>query len=312
MKSILPFFSIVITTFNRELSVIRCIESCVKQSFKDFEILLVDDCSSDSTIDLVNSKNYNQLRIISHKKNMGNSAARHNGSLNAKGQWIINIDSDHAFEDGALDFFFNHAKSIEESVGLIGASFRFDNGRISPSFVPKDKIDYIGRIKWVEDEGGNDYVCCYRRALYDYVQWPSQNRVGDGIFQLNLAKITDAIIFPDVVAMQYTEDDNSQSRYTGLVGVKKIIFQANDRLWQENEIINIHGDMLNKYAKNTYKDLILKQALYYFLTNKKVSGLKSIIKFLGMNPYSIKAWAILLFGFNRYLLAFTQMIYRSK
>jgi len=310
-KRDMVWFSIVITTFNRKEAVIRAINSCVEQKFKDFEVVVVDDCSMDSTVEFITKLNHKKIRVISHVNNLGNSASRHTGSLNANGKWIINLDSDHTLKKGALEFLYEKTKLILEDIGIIGARYEFDDGRLSPSFVPDCKIDYIGRIKWVEKEGGKDYLCCYKKSLYECIQWPISHKIGDAIFQLNLAKITNALIYQDVIAEQYTEDVNSLSRYQGLSGIRAMISQAPHRLWQDDEIILYHGDMLKIYGMNTYNNIVLNQALHSFLVSKRMRGLFLSGKYLKSKPYSIKMWAILVFGmFNRYILSAVYIFYK--
>src|SRR5579875_1683471 len=66
-----PWFSIVISAYNRAPLLARCLESCFAQAFSDFEVVVVDDGSTDDTIDLVNSLREARLRLIRHPQNRG-------------------------------------------------------------------------------------------------------------------------------------------------------------------------------------------------------------------------------------------------
>jgi glycosyltransferase involved in cell wall biosynthesis len=90
-----PFFSIIIPTFNRAHFLHVAIESVLNQTFNDFELIIVDDGSTDNTKDLVKTYSKKDLRIIYiYQKNSERSAARNNGIRNAKGQYICFLDSD--------------------------------------------------------------------------------------------------------------------------------------------------------------------------------------------------------------------------
>lgn len=87
-----PGVSVIIPTFNRAHCVSVAIESVIAQTFSNFEIIIVDDGSSDGTNDVL-EKFGDRIRVI-HQKNRGVSAARNNGIRAARGKWIAFLDSD--------------------------------------------------------------------------------------------------------------------------------------------------------------------------------------------------------------------------
>lgn len=94
--------SIIIPVFNAERYISRCVDSIIGQSFADWELLLVDDGSTDNTpliCDEYAARN-TKIRVI-HKKNGGVSSARNVGISNAKGDWIWFIDADDYILEGA-------------------------------------------------------------------------------------------------------------------------------------------------------------------------------------------------------------------
>lgn len=99
-----PYFSLILPVFNVEEYLERCLRSVLSQSFSDYEIILVDDGSKDSSgaiCDAYASKNAN-IRVI-HKKNGGLSSARNAGLEKASGKYIWFVDSDDWIEPGALE-----------------------------------------------------------------------------------------------------------------------------------------------------------------------------------------------------------------
>ena len=87
--------SIVVPTYNEEASVIQVIgdiHNAMKLTNYSYEILVVDDCSTDNTVDLV--KDRNDVRLIKHKFNQGSGAARRTGIRAARGEIIVMIDAD--------------------------------------------------------------------------------------------------------------------------------------------------------------------------------------------------------------------------
>ncbi|MDB3935380.1 glycosyltransferase family 2 protein [Granulosicoccus sp.] len=88
-----PRFSVIIPTYNRADSVLDTLSSCFAQSCEDFEIVVVDDGSSDATLDTLKSVDDSRLVVIA-QENAGPAAARNRGMRQARGQYIAFLDSD--------------------------------------------------------------------------------------------------------------------------------------------------------------------------------------------------------------------------
>lgn len=91
-----PFFSVIIPVYNVEEYISRCLESCIKQTFKEIEIIIVDDCGQDSSMKIAReySKLDTRIKIKTNKKNLGLFLARIEGEKIALGEYVIHIDSD--------------------------------------------------------------------------------------------------------------------------------------------------------------------------------------------------------------------------
>jgi len=88
-----PRYSIVIPTYNRACSVEQTLNSCFQQSFKDLEIVIVDDGSSDNTLDVLAQLTDPRLVVVT-QENAGPAAARNHGMRVARGDYIAFLDSD--------------------------------------------------------------------------------------------------------------------------------------------------------------------------------------------------------------------------
>ena len=91
----------VIPSYNRAHTIGRALESVMEQSFKDLEIIVVDDASTDNTQNVV--KKFPKVRYIRHKSNMGVSAARNTGITASKGRFIAFLDSDDFWREDKLE-----------------------------------------------------------------------------------------------------------------------------------------------------------------------------------------------------------------
>ena len=102
--------SVIIPTYNRKNLITRAIKSVINQSLKPFEIIIVDDGSTDGTYEFINQF-FPEIRVI-RQLNNGVSSARNLGLKNAKGNWIAFLDSDDEWFSKKLEF---QKKAIDHS-----------------------------------------------------------------------------------------------------------------------------------------------------------------------------------------------------
>jgi succinoglycan biosynthesis protein ExoO len=115
-------FSVIIPSYNVSGIVERAIRSAAMQTLPPFEILVIDDCSNDSTVEVVQAlaREIPSVRLHSTPLNSGPSAARNVGLREAKGDWIALLDSDDAWKPGRL-------KRLSEVATATSADFVADN-----------------------------------------------------------------------------------------------------------------------------------------------------------------------------------------
>ena len=102
----MPFFSIVIPLYNKEKFVAATLDSILAQTFTDYEVIVIDDCSTDGSLDVAkkcSDKFQSGFRIVSHQRNSGLSAARNTGIRNASSDLIAFIDADDVWKPDFLE-----------------------------------------------------------------------------------------------------------------------------------------------------------------------------------------------------------------
>ncbi|MBQ7733434.1 MAG: glycosyltransferase family 2 protein [Synergistaceae bacterium] len=96
--------SIIIPAYNTEQYIHRAIESSIRQTYKNIEIIIIDDGSTDGTLGVAQSYEPKDSRVkVIHQENKGVSSARNHGIREAKGEFITFLDSDDWFEDNAVE-----------------------------------------------------------------------------------------------------------------------------------------------------------------------------------------------------------------
>lgn len=109
--------SIIVPVYNTKDYIIRCVDSLVNQTYKNIEIILVNDGSSDNSIDLVNEKYDDDRIVIVNQENMGSGQARNNGIKKASGDYLFFVDSDDFIDKDTISIMMN--KMINDKVNLV-------------------------------------------------------------------------------------------------------------------------------------------------------------------------------------------------
>lgn len=120
----MPKISVIIPVYNAHDYLARCLDSVCNQTLKDIEIITVDDCSTDDSLDILKryAAKYPQLKVISHKTNGGESKARNTGLDNATGEYLGFVDNDDTID---LDFYEKlYTKAKETNADITKAEAR--------------------------------------------------------------------------------------------------------------------------------------------------------------------------------------------
>ena len=130
--------SIIIPLYNKEKTIKRAIESVLQQSYRNFELLVIDDGSIDNSKIIV--ENISDSRIIyEFKQNGGVSSARNYGARKASSQWLFFLDADDIMLPGALDTFACNIEKVKnkdkksnenDNDDMFGENFPFEKGDV--------------------------------------------------------------------------------------------------------------------------------------------------------------------------------------
>ena len=122
-------FSIILPTFNRGTIISKAIQSVINQTYSNWELIIVDDGSTDNTKDVVASFNEDRIRYI-YQENAERSAARNNGIRNAKGTWICFLDSDDYYLPNHLSVLSTETEKKSEPRIILTGNLIDNNGEM--------------------------------------------------------------------------------------------------------------------------------------------------------------------------------------
>lgn len=209
-----PFLSIIIPVFNKVSFVDGCINSILNQSFTDFELILVDDGSTDGSSDKCDG--YLDSRIIvRHQQNKGVSAARNAGLSAAKGEYVGFIDADDSIAPDMYKLLIDNALEIDADISVCSIRI-IDNEDESFPGADKVPIKYLdksqtltallnGELNW----SANNKI--YKTPLARKVKFEGRMNE-DLLYCFNIINLmTGRACFQNVERYNYLKRDNSVS-----------------------------------------------------------------------------------------------------
>ena len=199
--------SIIMPSYNAEKFIKASIQSVIDQTYQNWELIIVDDCSSDKTIDIVRSFNDERIRIYKNEINLGAAISRNKALREAKGKWIAFLDSDDLWLSTKLEEQIKFM--VENSYSFTYTDYRICNCGELEKFIrtAPNKVTYRKLKKY-----------CYFSTLtvmYDaesigLIQIGDIRKNNDYAMWLKALKHTTAFRYPKYLSI-YVKHDNSIS-----------------------------------------------------------------------------------------------------
>lgn len=249
----MPIISVIIPVYNVETYLSNCIESILNQTFREFEIILVNDGSPDNSDKICEdyAKKDSRIRIF-HKENGGVSSARNLGIEKSLGKWLTFVDGDDFIEYDSFEKIFSTYLEIDSDI-IIARSYKNNNGKLEECY-PFD-VNYKGMsfdgIKLNIDKGymrGSACGAFYKKTFLTQhnISFPFfLKNSEDSIFLMICFINAKKIEFSDIHIYNVNEREGSATRSWTFERVKFMI----NNIRYLNEYINSHKN-LSCEAKN--------------------------------------------------------------
>ncbi|UOX32761.1 glycosyltransferase [Flavobacterium sediminilitoris] len=146
----MPIISVIIPLYNKSKSISNTLNSVLRQSFSDFEIIIINDGSTDNSVDIIKKKNDERIKII-NQKNKGVSFARNIGIEKSNGDYILFLDADDYLYPNHIEqlmFLINKKKHLKVFTSLIEVETK--NGIFNGNYSIKKKNDDYSEIDFFE------------------------------------------------------------------------------------------------------------------------------------------------------------------
>lgn len=205
-----PRISVIVPVYKTERYLQECIDSILAQTFRNFELILVNDGSPDSCGAICEAAAKSDARIrVLHQENQGVTRARANGVAAAKGDFITFVDSDDTIPPQALDVLVKHANDVTDII--LGNAQHLGSGSVPPGEI--SLTEYRQMCVVMKTVHNAPFSKLFRRSLFnDWVfDMPRELKVGeDAIMNIRLAYRAKGKIYnTGAVVYNYRTNDES-------------------------------------------------------------------------------------------------------
>ena len=238
-----PKLSISVPVYNTEKYLRKCLDSLLRQTLKDIEIVLVDDGSTDGSGEICDEYSLIDSRIkVIHKKNGGLSSARQVGLDNSVGEYYTVCDSDDWVEDEMYEVLYNKAKSEDYDMVVCDILTEYNDGS---SRVLKNNFSNYEQTSLINDLMfrnilSNTFCRIYKRCLfqkYDIEYEPGINQGEDFLLLMKQFQHPMKITYVPSPLYHYRRDMRSNS-YTNNIKLESVQQMEFIREWQYEHLDN--------------------------------------------------------------------------
>lgn len=283
-----PFVSVIIPTYNREKIISDSISSVLNQTYKNFELIIVDDCSTDNTVDVVKKINDPRIVILRQPKNMGACAARNRGIDESRGSIIAFQDSDDLWNERKLERQISELYKNRADITFCAAQ-RTMNGVTEflpevrgSGFIDKRKLQTKSIVSTQMLVGFSE---CFKTEKFD-VRFP---RYQDYDLVIRLAEKYKFYYVDEPLVSILVQSDSITNDSKKLVTARKLLIEKYADLMDDNKEMkcDMFKSLLHNEAKNGISDP--SAAIKLFSTQKTFkNAMLVIMSMLGVYKYTVR------------------------
>lgn len=237
--------SIIVPIYNVSEYLEKCIMSLINQTYKNIEIILVNDGSTDNSLDICKKYETEDKRIVVlNKINGGLSDARNYGIERAKGKYITCVDSDDYVTDDYVEFMYNNLKKDDADISICKHIVLFDNNTQISTATHKKYIlnpkDTLEMLLYDEDMDVSAVAKLYKKELFEGIKYPKGQLFEDAATTYKLIDKASKITF------------ESEGKYFYIIRQDSI---TNRRFDERKADLIKSTKQMTEYIRNKYPEL---------------------------------------------------------
>lgn len=263
----LPTVSIVMATYNRAHTIKRAIDSVLQQDFSDWELIIVDDGSTDKTREILSAYADTRIHILHHNFNRGVCAAKNTGFDNMLGDWFTTLDSDDEMLPNALSTMLNISKEIDSSIDAVTCNcIDTSTGEFSGKGVNGDQwLNFETLVKKCSGE----HWGLTKKCLLGNLRLNEKINGGENLLWYQVSKKAKRYYIHQALRIYHTEGNDRICQK-----VKKVDLPKRITFYLEISKERDYLDILKKYLTPEYLNIIFNIVLVHVMEGHHSLALK--------------------------------------
>lgn len=222
----MPKVSVIIPSYNRAHLLSRALKSVLNQTFQDFELIVVDDASTDGTGQLTSTFGDERIRYIRHDTNKGSNASRNTGLRHARGEYVAFLDSDDEWLPEKLEKQMQVFKRGSEKLGLVSTGYSDEYLDPDEPFIPHCRGNIFNKLL-IENLIGSTSTplikknCFEEAGLFDETMPASQ----DWDMWIRIARKFEFDFVQEILARYYFQPDSISRNIESIKRAHMLIYR---------------------------------------------------------------------------------------
>lgn len=271
--------SVVIPVFNREKTIERAIRSVINQTYNDIEIIIVDDCSTDNSANIIRKlmKEHSYMYYYRLEKNSGACVARNKGIELAKGEYIAFQDSDDEWKANKLEEQYSYMKNNNARVCFCQLLEHTSYGeRKKPDI---ETLGFIDRNELLTESIVSTQTLMVRKECLEKVRFdPCMPRLQDYDLCIRLSEFYNFYFLNKVLVDVYAQADSISSNGKKLLEALTIIQNKYSNLLNENDAFKLYLQKGIATAKEQLGINAFRERLYYLLKKPSLGVFVKVVR----------------------------------
>jgi glycosyltransferase involved in cell wall biosynthesis len=238
----MPFFSVIIPLYNKDKYVENTLKSILNQTFTDYEIIIINDCSTDKSVEKVKPFLSANIKLIEHTENKGLSAARNTGIHNASAEYITFLDADDLWKPHFLETIHKLILNFPEACIFATNYEEIYNSKVANPHnhaenLTKDSFQIIDFFKYNLGQGiYNHGSVCFHKKVYQTVGFYDENIDFSEDIDFNIrANAAFKLAFCNTIGMSYFMQTDNQLTRSSILNKRLPNYNQYDTLAKEND-----------------------------------------------------------------------------
>lgn len=202
--------TVIINVYNGEKFISKCLESVINQTYKNIEILIINDGSTDNTLKICESYKDKRIKIIT-TQNLGLSFSRNVGIENAKGEYLYFVDSDDFIKNDVIEYLYNLCKqyNVKFSTCLSQpvVDYNFYTKKVKEKVQLIDSYEMLKKILLGKDNSVTTWNKLIKKDIYDGIRF-NNKYVNDNDVTHKLVINAEKIAYSNKIKYFYFQNPN--------------------------------------------------------------------------------------------------------